>query len=385
MSCDNSTEHHTNTDNIAKILLIGDTGSGKSTLINYFYNYLHNGDLNNLKVVIPCKYHPIPTEKYYSDELNNTQSKTDTCMQYTFTDPTTDKQYLFIDTCGSEQNEINMNKIIDVITRLGHLTTMMIVINGSISRLNTCLRSIITCLNENIPDMILENVIVILTNVKKHESPFDLKMLNLHGKVYPFYMQNNAFVSDPQTWTKTIQSELENDWNHSMNQIKFVLQTIDSFKQMSINAFIQMRQIRNDIKFIIHQVHLELVQIQKIQYQLSNLDSAKKQADQYILTYQDYTQIQTIETIQLIDAPYHSTLCANCNEVCHNNCQLNETKQYGAQIFARCSVMNNGHCQQCRNHCSYLNHYHAKKTIHVTYETLYDLLADLKDKHEQAC
>ena len=40
-------------------------------------------------------------------------------------------------------------------------------------------------------------------------------MLNLHGRVYPFYMQNNAFVSDPQTWKKSIHDELQPDWDYS--------------------------------------------------------------------------------------------------------------------------------------------------------------------------
>ena len=35
--------------------------------------------------------------------------------------------------------------------------------------------------------------------------------------------------------------------------------------------------------------------------------------------------------------------------------------------------------------CSYIDHYHAKKTIQVTNETLHDLLIDLKKKYDQAC
>ncbi|CAF4000727.1 unnamed protein product, partial [Rotaria sp. Silwood1] len=159
------------------------------------------------------------------------------CTQYMFTDVITNKQYLFLDTPGFsdthsiEQNQMNMNKILDAITQLDNLTSIILVINGSLSRLTMNFRYAMNCLNSNIPDIILENVIVILTNVKKHESPFDLKLLHLHGKIYPFYMQNGAFVSDPKTWTKSIRNELHYDWDHSMNQIKLILATIDSFKQ----------------------------------------------------------------------------------------------------------------------------------------------------------
>lgn len=388
-----TTVYPANFDIIPKILLIGETGSGKSTFINYLYNYFRKGDLNNLKIAIPCKYHPYPTEQFSHNELNihdNTQSKTNSCTQYVFTDSTTNKQYLFLDTPGLsdtrgvEQNEINLNRIIDAITKLGNITTIMIIINGSISRLTSYLRSIIACLNGNLPDIIFENVIVVLTNVKKHESPLDLKILNLHGKIYPFYMQNNAFVSDPHTWKTSIRDELENDWNYSMNQMKLILQTIDSFKQISIDTFIQMKQIRNDIKAIIHQAHLEMIQIQKIQNELSQLDSAYKQADRDVATYQDHTRFHTIEKIEVVDATYHSTLCTTCNQVCHNNCRLNETRIIGAQILSQCLVMNNGRCQQCRNHCSYANHYHAKKTIQITYETLEDIINELKKKYDEA-
>jgi len=387
------TEHGSNLDNIAKIVLIGETGAGKSTFINYLFNYLHKGNLNNLKIATPCKYHPFPTEQFSHNELHihdNTQSKTRDCTQYMFTDPTTSKQYIFLDTPGLsdthgiEYNESNINKMIDAITKLGNLTSVIILLNGSISRLTIHLRTIIACLNGNIPDVILENVIVILTNVKKHESPFDLKVLNLHGKVYPFYMQNDAFVSDPQTWKKSIRDELQHDWDHSMNQIKLILETIDSFKQVSIDSFIQLKQIRNDIKSIMHQARLEMIQIQKIQDELSQLDIAFKQADRDTNTYQDHTRMHAVEKLEVVDAPHHSTLCANCNQVCHDNCRLNETKNVGAQIISQCLVMLNGRCQQCPNHCSYINHYHAKKTIQITHANLYDVLIDLKTKYDQA-
>ena len=121
----NNTRHLSlDTSNIAKVLVIGETGSGKSTFINYLTNYFRSGSLQNIKVAIPSKYRPAITEQFSHCENNlrdTTQSKTDMCNQYIFVDTASpaQRQYLFLDTPGlsdtrgAEQDNINMNKIID--------------------------------------------------------------------------------------------------------------------------------------------------------------------------------------------------------------------------------------------------------------------------------
>lgn len=112
------------TSNIAKVLIIGETGSGKSTFINYLTNYFRGGSLQSIKVAIPSKFRSVITEQFAHCENNvrdTTQSKTDMCNQYIFVDTASpaQRQYLFLDTPGlsdtrgAEQDNINMNKIID--------------------------------------------------------------------------------------------------------------------------------------------------------------------------------------------------------------------------------------------------------------------------------
>ncbi len=45
--------------------------------------------------------------------------------------------------------------------------------------------------------------------------------------------------------------------------------------------------------------------------------------------YKDYVKNETIEEIEIVDSPYHSTLCSNCRTVCHNHCGLQETTTQG--------------------------------------------------------
>ena len=258
----------------AHVLLIGETGVGKSTFINYLCNYFQQGDLNHPKVAVPSKHHPYPTEQVTFNEWNvndTTQSKTNACTSYIFTERTTGRTYLFLDTPGLsdtrgvEQNEMNVHQIVESIIQLGHLTAVIVVVNGAQSRLSSNLRSVIASLHDHLPDSILNNVIVLLTNVRKHQSTFDLRVLDFHGHVFPFYMQNGAFVSDRQAWQASTRDELQADWNRSMDQIQIILQTIDTSTPRSVDSCLQVRRKQYELKGILHRLRLEIIQLQRVQ------------------------------------------------------------------------------------------------------------------------
>lgn len=388
---DSARHEHLDTSNMMKVLVIGETGSGKSTFINYLTNYFKNGTLNNLKIAIPSTFHPIVTENYEHlehDMHDKTQSKTDSCHQYMFTDGTT--QYLFVDTPGlsdtrgSKQDEINLNKIIDAVEVLAGLTAVIIVVNGAVSRLTVNLRNVIAQLRGNLPDVVMSNVIVILTNSSRHTKNFTLEALELNGNVYPYYMQNSAFSTDPSRWTPSAMQSLQYDWDQSMSELKAMIRTLSTFKTKSVAAFKNMKEIRNAIKELLHTARIEIVLIQKMQDEVAMFEIGRKQAEADTVTYKEYTKERIVDKVEIVDAAYHSTLCQNCNHVCHDDCKLDETKGVGAQIFQRCWAMSNGNCHQCQHQCSYTAHYHAKKTVKVSQQKLKDVLADIKSRYDSA-
>lgn len=191
------------------VLLFGETGSGKSTLINYLTNYFRQGSLDNLKIAIPTKFQQA-TEGFLwqeNDLHDQTKSKTSQCHTYDFVN-NDGKHFKFIDTpglsdtSGIKKDDENIAKIMSAAEVCRDLTAVMIVINGTAARTTVNLQNTLTRMKGAMPDELLNNLIVVLTNCNEDTCTFDLKSLNPWSvaKNNKFYMQNSAFVKHPDEW-----------------------------------------------------------------------------------------------------------------------------------------------------------------------------------------
>ena len=163
-------------DEYINILLLGESGVGKSTFINAFANYLQFDSLQQAQsgqpsVVIPVSFLMTMNDNFDEklikfgetdpNENHNDigQSVTQQCRSYVFEISYRKKLRIidtpgFSDTRGGSQDEMNMKMIFAFINNLSHLNGVCLLLKPNVTRLYsswfTCFLQIFQCFGENI-------------------------------------------------------------------------------------------------------------------------------------------------------------------------------------------------------------------------------------------
>ncbi|KAE9548291.1 hypothetical protein FO519_008497 [Halicephalobus sp. NKZ332] len=377
---------------MCNILLIGETGSGKSTLINYLTNFFHRGSLEKPRIAIPTRYHRA-TESWKSSEKDlhdATRSKTSECTVYSFNKYNC--RYDFIDTPGlsdtegTEQDDRHIEKIMFAAEKSGNMAAIIIVINGTVARATVNLRNTLVRLRGSVPDVLLNNLIVVLTNCSAGSANFDLESLKpwtvSEGNV--FHMNNSALSKPKESWinNKKLRMSLDHDWQASMEEINEMILKIENLGHIATNAFGEMRQKREKIKAELHGILLEVKKLQTMQSELDSAKFARKGVTDNIKKYSNYKQNKQVDYVEMEETNYHNTICMqHTDKVCHEGCGLKFTTTAGDNIFTGCACMNGTKCNVCE--CTHATHYHAKKRPVKKTKTVEEILQDVKALYDQ--
>ncbi|CAB4389893.1 unnamed protein product [Rhizophagus irregularis] len=388
---------------VFKVLLLGGTGTGKSTIINTMANYFLGGTLDNPKIVIPTKYYEV-TEKEFASKHSEakfddvTKSQTTKCYNYTFKHPDNPAhEFILIDTPGLsdtngvKQDDKNIQEIIDTAISAGSLSAIVIIANGTEARVTPSIKNTLVRLANNLPDDLIDrNLLLILTKCTKSSASFSedafTKEIAKPKKI--FYMDNQAFCTNPQIW-KNDEDERPNvqfNWDKSARTIDNLLMSITELSSTSTQAFQNMKNYRDKIKSEITKVTQDIANIQQVQDSIDAAQKALQKTGNQKNNFANYTKTETIKLKKIVNASYHSTVCIlhlKDSIVCHDNCGLEFNNSSGTSYFSGCFCMgSDGICNQCG--CGPSSHVHDKVKLVEQTQTINKVLEDIKAQYDGA-
>ncbi|CAF4798909.1 unnamed protein product [Rotaria sp. Silwood1] len=288
-------------DGSINILLLGESGVGKSTFINAFVNYLKFDKLKaaekNPVVLIPVSFIMTTddnfTEQVVKFEGNDTLSNEDHdnlghsvtqhCKSYVFTLKNGDNHGRKLriidtpgigDTHGSSQDDANLQHILSYITNLTHLNAICILLKPNNTRLNIFFRSCFIQLIDLLGEDAYNKIIFCFTNSRStfytpgNTAPLLKALLNsLADKKIPF-TKENTFCFDSESFRylvarrnqiefKKIEEQEYNDsWTKSSSESKHLLEYILTKMSVGIipNALHSMKDAQLKINLMIRPI-----------------------------------------------------------------------------------------------------------------------------------
>ncbi|CAF4221645.1 unnamed protein product [Rotaria sp. Silwood2] len=264
MKQDCSDSAYSMTNNYTNVLLLGESGVGKSTFINALVNYIKFETFEKARSSEPVMAMPVSfmmtvghhfqeTIVRFGDEDSNEdhyhpgQSVTQHCRSYVFPIDTRTK-IRFIDTPGMgdtrglHQDDLNIQHILSFINNLSHLNAICILLKPNESRLNIVLRSYFHRLLNFLGEKARHNIIFCFTNTRAtffapgNTGPLLKNMISSSAiKGIPFE-KSNTFCFDSESFRYLIalrngiefdkyqENEYQRSWTSSVTESNRLLQ-----------------------------------------------------------------------------------------------------------------------------------------------------------------
>ena len=360
--------------NLFKILLIGETGSGKTSFLNLVCN---NPKMTNLLRSWPPS---MPTlsqavQAFNDPKLENTNSRkteSKTCGAKMYKAKLGGLPVGIIDspgygdTRGLEQDKKNTKIMIKTLQDEEYINCVCLIINGRMARLTDSIKYAVSEITGVLPREILDNVIVLFTNVARDEDPnFDSEDLtDFFGRSlkHIFFIENpfckceQAIKGDQNAFERKIRT-LKTRIEETTDTLGEMSNLIGNFPRVHTNVFTKLYNKKQEVEFHVIKMLSAYENQERFEKMVSKaqleLDAALKKQK----LFAEYHHTQTAQRMIVVKTERHNTLCGapGCFSNCHVPCYLD--KAFDKEIFRQCAAMGGGdHCSVCKH--EYKHHYH---------------------------
>lgn len=418
------------------ILILGETGVGKSTFINGFANYLTYNTLDEAKaakeltVLIPCSFStqimdrddPNDEIQEYSvhaggsrdDEKDGIkgQSATQQTNVYPITIGTT--TYRLIDTPGigdTRGSQYDRENIADMMKTLSDYDTLhgiLILLKSNSPRLNLLFKFCITELLTHLHRSAVSNVVFGFTNTRiSNYAPGDAyaplkKLLAERGDLGLTLRKSNIYCFDSESFRYLAthfsgfpvsnEDDMRKSWKHSKEESQRLVQHFQSITPHNVNSTLSMNGAREQVTRLMRPIseisHRISISSAMVTQNIKDLTDMRLKGGQLLeKLYPEIIQTK-IRKLTKPQTVCNSPRCTEVREmgngnsvkvhkkICHAECNLTNVKQEALAdpALLKCRAFKRGKSEKCTE-CPC----HWQQHMHILYE-VYEVKERVRDE-----
>ena len=333
-----------------RMLLLGETGVGKSSLVAFIRNYnKQRGVSFDIK-----KVEAFGIEKEAGQMTSQTRSSAtyeidvgDLALYLTDTPG-------FADSEGEQQTQKNVENIISKVRTFDSINCICLVINGTEARLTPVIDIVFKEIVKLLPREVLNNAIVIFTKtVKKSSLNFNMETINelygLHIRSDYTFMMDNPFCA----WIKEKKERVPDfkgipeDFIEKFKKLDEIFSKIECFEAVETFKFGELSKTIKKIDFHLATIELETFKRKRNHELYTEMES-------HLLTKQAHKSSVEKSSVALVGSNSENITCAICHSNCHENCRCSWTTGLLGNI-KRCQKFRSGACS-----CTHSVYFHKK-------------------------
>ena len=393
------------------ILVVGATGSGKTTLINGMVNYIFGinwTDNCRVKLIVEtaegaCANQAVSQTSGISSYTIHHQDNLK--IPYTLTIIDTPG---FGDTSGILRDKAITEQIREFFTSpdqggIDHLDAVGFVAQASLPRLTPTQKYIFDSILSLFGKDIAGNIFMLLTFADGQKPPVldGLKEAKLPYKKCFKFNNSALFANTTNNYMSNVCDEDDDDdddedddcfdddednfdemfWKMGEKSFKQFLDNLNKVEPKTLALTRDVLEERNRLEVSVlgiqHDIQRGLNKLEQLQHEVKVLKAHEADIDKN----KDFTYTVNEETVELtnIDPGTYTTNCLTCKRTCHYPCGIRDNEDK-----AGCWAMTNGTCRICPKNCVWnihknLPHKYEIKRVQVT-----KTAADLKKRYEEA-
>ncbi|XP_062611155.1 uncharacterized protein LOC134273000 [Saccostrea cucullata] len=372
-------------------MLVGATGSGKSTLVDGIINYVLGVSFED-----PFRFTMVTLEDEEKKTHNQAMSQTEWITVYRIA-PTEGSRLNYMlniidtpgfgDTRGIERDHAIVDQIRHLFSAQGeqgvlYIDAVCFLVKAPDARLTVVQKYIFSSIMSLFGKDIESNICTLITFADGAQPPVlaSLKESNLHfGATFQF--NNSALFAENKNLNDNALSPMF--WEMGCKSFDRFFFQMNFFETRSLcqtkNVLEEREQLKTILSNVRPQVSAGLSKLSELSDQLDIFNRYKKEIEN-----NEKFEYQVEETRQeMVDLPkgQHVTNCLNCNVTCHEKCQIaDDAEKSGCWAMDR----QTGHCRICVEKCIWSVHKNTPYIFKYVTETVKKTYAEMKKRYEDA-